>query len=81
MKKFKKYHIFGKKPDYLALLTKYNTLVVEYEALQEEIKDDLYNKIFERIFKETEKLSNYEEENKQLRAKVKELKKKLMEKK
>ena len=81
MKKFKKYSIFGKKPNYLSLLTKYNTLVVEHEALIEEVKNDLYDKIFERIFRETERLAMYEEENKKLRSKIKELKKKLMEKK
>ena len=81
MKKFKKYSIFGKKPNYLSLLTKYNTLVIEHEALIEEVKNDLYDKIFKRIFRETEKLENYEEANKELRLKIKELKKKLMEKK
>ena len=80
MKKFKKYSIFGKKPNYLSLLTKYNTLVIEHEALIEEVKNDLYDKIFERIFRETERLELYEEENKKLRSKIKELKKKLMEK-
>lgn len=81
MKKFKKYSIFCKKPNYLTLLTKYNTLVIEHEALIEEVKNDLYDKIFKRIFRETEKLEHYEEENKKLRLKVKELNKKLMEKK
>lgn len=80
MKKFKKYSIFGKKPSYVSLLTKYNSLVVEHETLIEEVKNDLYDKIFERIFRETEKLTLYEEENKKLRLKIKELKKKLMEK-
>ena len=81
MKKFKKYSIFGKKPSYVSLLSKYNTLVVEHETLIEEVKNDLYDKIFERIFRETEKLKHYEEENKELRLKIRELKKKLMEKK
>ena len=81
MKKFKKYSIFGKKPSYASLLSKYNTLVVEHETLIEEVKNDLYDKIFERIFRETERLALYEEENKKLRSKIKELKKKLMEKK
>lgn len=81
MKKFKKYSIFGKKPSYVSLLAKYNTLVVEHETLIEEVKNDLYDKIFERIFRETERLELYEEENKKLRLKIKELKKKLMEKK
>lgn len=80
MKKFEKYSIFGNKPNYLSLLTKYNTLVIEHEALIEEVKNDLYDKIFKRIFRETEKLEHLEEENKELRLKVKELKKKLMEK-
>lgn len=80
MKKFKKYSIFGKKPSYVSLLSKYNTLVVEHETLIEEVKNDLYDKIFERIFRETERLALYEEENKKLRSKIKELKKKLMEK-
>ena len=80
MKKFKKYSIFGKKPSYVSLLTKYNSLVVEHETLIEEVKNDLYDKIFERIFRETERLELYEEENKKLRLKIKELKKKLMEK-
>ena len=60
--------------------SKYNTLVVEHETLIEEVKNDLYDKIFERIFRETERLALYEEENKKLRSKIKELKKKLMEK-
>ena len=81
MKKLKKYSMFGKKPNYALLLTKYNTLVIEHEALIEEVKNDLYDKIFERIFRETEKLEHYEEENKKLRLKIKELKKKLMDKK
>lgn len=80
MKKFKKYSIFGKKPSYVSLLAKYNALVVEHETLIEEVKNDLYDKIFERIFRETERLDLYEEENKKLRLKIKELKKKLMEK-
>lgn len=80
MKKFEKYSIFGNKPNYLSLLTKYNTLVIEHEALIEEVKNDLYDKIFKRIFRETEKLEHLEEENKELRLKIKELKKKLMEK-
>lgn len=80
MKKFKKYSIFGKKPSYVSLLTKYNALVVEHETLIEEVKNNLYNKIFERIFRETERLELYEEENKKLRSKIKELKKKLIEK-
>lgn len=80
MKKFKKYSIFGKKPSYVSLLSKYNALVVEHETLIEEVKNDLYDKIFERIFRETERLELYEEENKKLRSKIKELKKKLMEK-
>lgn len=80
MKKFKKYSIFGKKPSYVSLLTKYNSLVVEHETLIEEVKNDLYDKIFKRIFRETERLELYEEENKKLRSKIKELKKKLMEK-
>ena len=81
MKKFKKCSIFGKKPNYLSVLIKYNTLVTEHEVLIEEVKNDLYDKIFKRIFRETEKLEHYEEENKNLRLKIKELKKKLMEKK
>ena len=81
MKKLKKYSILGKKPNYKLLLIKYNTLVVEHEALIEEVKNDLYDKIFERIFRETEKLEQYKEENKKLRLKIKELKKKLMDKK
>ena len=81
MKKLKKYGVFSKKPNYLSLLTKYNTLVIKHEALIEEVKNDLYDKIFERIFRETEKLKHYEEENKELRLKIRELKKKLMEKK
>ena len=80
MKKFKKYSIFGKKPSYVSLLSKYNSLVVEHETLIEEVKNDLYDKIFERIFRETERLTLYEEENKKLRLKIKELKKKLIEK-
>ena len=63
MKKFKKYSIFGKKPSYVSLLAKYNALVVEHETLIEEVKNDLYDKIFERIFRETERLDLYEEEN------------------
>ena len=47
MKKFKKYSIFGKKPSYVSLLSKYNTLVVEHETLIEEVKNDLYDKIFD----------------------------------
>lgn len=81
MKKFKKYSIFGKKPSYVSLLSKYNTLVVEHETLIEEVKNDLYDKIFERIFRETERLELYEEENKKLRSKIKELKKKINGKK
>ena len=80
MKKFKKYSIFGKKPSYVSLLSKYNTLVVEHETLIEEVKNDLYDKIFERIFRETERLELYEEQNKKLRSKIKELMKKLMDK-
>ena len=35
MKKLKKYGVFSKKPNYLSLLTKYNTLVIKHEALIE----------------------------------------------
>ena len=83
MKKFKKINIFKaliKKSNYLDLLIKYNGLVVEYEALQDCIKDDLYEKMFERIFKETEKVSQYEKEIKILKDKVKKLRNKLLEK-
>ncbi len=75
MKKLKKYHLFGKKPSYIKLLIKYNTLVVKYESLIDSIKDDLYEKIFMRLYDETEKLAIYERENKMLREENKKLKK------
>lgn len=79
MKKFKKIKMFDKKPSYGQLLAKYNSLVLELETLQEEIKSDLYITIFDKLFTETEKLKNLEEDNKRLKAKNKELKNKLLE--
>lgn len=75
MKKFKRYSVFSKKPDFHTLLKSYNALVLEYETLQEDVKNDLYTKLYEKVFRDTEKLKHYEEENKELRKKVRELKK------
>lgn len=75
----KKIKLFGKKPKYLDLLTKYNTLVIKYEALQETVKSDLYKNLFEQFVKDNDKLESYELEIKRLRAKNKELKAKINE--
>ena len=81
MKKLKKYSLFSKKQDFHSLLKSYNALVLKYETLREDVKNNLYTKLYEKVFTDTEKLKHYEEENKELRKKVKELKKLLYDNK
>ena len=81
MKKLKKHSLFSKKQDFHSLLKSYNALVLKYETLREDVKNNLYTKLYEKVFTDTEKLKHYEEENKELRKKVKELKKLLYDNK
>ena len=81
MKKFKKYSLFSKKQDFHSLLKSYNALVLKYETLREDVKNNLYTKLYEKVFTDTEKLKHYEKENKEIRKKVKELKKLLYDNK
>lgn len=61
---------------YVKLLRKYNKLETEYETLKEEVKDECFKKILEKIGEPLE-IKRLREENKRLRIKVKELKRKI----
>ena len=61
---------------YVKLLRKYNKLETEYEALKEEVKDECFKKILEKIGEPLE-IKRLREENKRLRIKVRTLKNEL----
>lgn len=61
---------------YVKLLRKYNKLETEYETLKEEVKDECFKTILEKIGEPLE-LKRLREENRRLRIKVKELKRKI----
>ena len=58
---------------YFKLLKKYNTLKIEHEALQQQIKDKCFKSVLEAV-NEPKKVERYRKENKRLRLKIKELK-------
>ena len=61
---------------YVKLLRKYNKLETEYETLKEEVKDECFKKILEKLGEPLE-IKRLREENKRLRIKVKSLKNEL----
>ena len=62
--------------DYFKLLRKYNRLQLKYDTLVLDIKDDCFNRIINKLGEPLE-LKRLREENKRLRIKNKELKKRL----
>ena len=62
---------------YVKLLRKYNKLETEYETLKEEVKDECFKKILEKLGEPLE-IKRLREENKRLRIKVKSLKSELI---
>ena len=62
--------------DYFKLLRKYNRLQLKYDTLVFDIKDDCFNRIINKLGEPLE-LKRLREENKRLRIKNKELKKRL----
>ncbi len=61
---------------YVKLLRKYNKLETEYETLKEEVKEECFKTILEKLGEPLE-LKRLREENRRLRIKVKELKRKI----
>ncbi len=61
---------------YVKLLRKYNKLETEYETLKEEVKDECFKTILEKLGEPLE-IKRLREENKRLRIKVKDLKRKI----
>jgi cell division septum initiation protein DivIVA len=61
---------------YVKLLRKYNKLETEYETLKEEVKDGCFKIILEKIG-EPDELKRLRNENRRLRLKVKDLKKRV----
>lgn len=70
----------NKKPPYLRLLIKYNSVCNKYNALIDIISSDLYKEIINGAYKKAEKLEYYQNENIRLRKKLKELKLELAKK-
>jgi len=66
----------GKIKNYLTLLKEYNTTSLKYESLKEQVKDDLFNKMLNKIG-EPDEVKRLRKENQRLRIKIKELKKKI----
>ena len=62
---------------YVKLLRKYNKLETEYETLKEEVKEECFKKILDKIGEPLE-LKRLREENRRLRIKVKSLKSELI---
>jgi len=69
---------FDKKPPYLRLLIKYNSVVNKYNALIDTIESDLYKEIIKGAYSKAEKLEYYQNENIKLRKKLKEIKLELL---
>ncbi len=67
----------GKIKNYLTLLKEYNTTSLKYESLKEQVKDDLFNKMLNKIG-EPDEVKRLRKENQRLRIKNKELKKKIL---
>ncbi len=61
---------------YVKLLRKYNKLETEYETLKEDVKDECFKTILEKLGEPLE-IKRLREENKRLRIKVKDLKRKI----
>ena len=68
--------ILRKIKNYLTLLKEYNTISLKYESLKEQVKDDLFNKMLNKIG-EPDEVKRLRKENQRLRIKIKELKKKI----
>ena len=80
MKHFKKLRKFNKKISYNELRKLYNTVVLEYETLLEQTKNDIFIKVFEKSFNDADKLEVYEQDIKRLKEKNKKLKQELSNK-
>lgn len=74
-KKFTKVEIFKKRPIYLHLLIKYNSVCSKYNTLIDTIESDLYKEIINGAYSKAIKMEYYKNENIKLRKKIKELKK------
>lgn len=79
-KKFKKVETFEKRPMYLHLLMKYNSVCNKYNALIDKIESDLYKEIINGAYSKALNMEHYKNENIKLRQKIKELKKLLAQK-
>lgn len=73
-KKFTKVETYDKRPIYLHLLMKYNSICNKYNALIDTIESDLYKEIINGAYSKAMKLEYYKNENIKLRQKIKELK-------
>ncbi len=58
---------------YIKLLRKYNKLETEYNVLKEDVKNECFTRLIEKLGEPLE-LERLREENKKLRVKIKELK-------
>lgn len=74
------FHKSNKNESYNELRKHYNTVTLLYENLQEKIKGELYESIINGDMALREENESLKEKCKEYRAKIKELKKKLMEK-
>ena len=79
-KKFTKVETFEKRPMYLHLLMKYNSVCNKYNALVDTIESDLYKEIINGAYSKAMTMEHYKKENIKLRQKIKELKKLLAQK-
>ncbi len=79
-KKFTKIETFEKRPMYLRLLMKYNSVCNKYNALVDTIESDLYKEIINGAYSKAINMEQYKNENIKLRKKIKELKELLAQK-
>ena len=79
-KKFTRVETFEKRPMYLHLLMKYNSVCNKYNALIDTIESDLYKEIINGAYSKAMTMEYYKNENIKLRKKIKELKKLLAQK-
>lgn len=74
--KFTKKYRWYNFPEYLKLRKEYNSLELKYDTLKEDIRKDLYKTMIEKL-PESASIIKKDEEIKQLRLKIKELKKEI----
>lgn len=79
-KKFTKVETFEKRPIYLHLLIKYNSVCNKYNALVDTVESDLYKKIIDEACSNAITIENYKDENIKLKRENRELKKLLSKK-